>query len=87
MFDPGGKDECGAIWAPGRFVCEFIEDPTPEDARLITSAPELLAALVRASDSLKVGTTRNVATDTYRDDNELIHQIDAAIAKATGGAA
>ena len=52
--------------------------PMREDARLIAAAPDLLAALQRARNIL-------MANITELDCDGAMEQIDAAIAKATGG--
>lgn len=56
------------------------------DTRLIAAAPELLALLGEAVEELQYGNPHDIATDTYRYDNKLIHAALAAIAKATGAA-
>lgn len=56
-----------------------------EAAVLAQTAPvntALLELLSLAVDELKFGNPRDIATDKYRYDNELIHRIDAAIAQA-----
>ena len=39
------KKTCGYIKAKDSWVCVFVKDPSPENARLIAAAPELLDAL------------------------------------------
>ena len=39
---PANELDCGAIATKTSWICDFVEDPTPENARLIAAAPELL---------------------------------------------
>jgi len=82
----------GAERGPGMEPLGFVYGPTafPErseygqramaDARLIAAAPEMLAALQHIMRCIGTGTA------TIHWDSSTWHQIDAAIAKATGGA-
>jgi hypothetical protein len=62
--------------------CNSIETETPEaDARLIAAAPELLEALIGILDMAKRGVIK------HSDGGPIsIGDVEAAIAKATGGA-
>jgi hypothetical protein len=44
-FEKGSGNVCGAIISKTAFVCDFVEDPSDANARLIAAAPELLEAL------------------------------------------
>jgi len=44
-FEPNNGDDCGMIVGKTRVVCDFVDDPIPEDATLIAAAPQLLLAL------------------------------------------
>lgn len=83
-FDPGGRDECGVLWNPGGIVCEFIEDPTLDDGRLICAAPDLLAALqVLLRDVQAVDAVGQFGPELAPG----IYQAVRAVSKATGGQA
>jgi hypothetical protein len=74
----------------GNWLAEVHDDDEPEaakaDAALIAAAPELLAALSKSLASLKVIAPHNRYPDgtVIPGDSELIREINAAIAKATG---
>lgn len=40
---------CAALIAKGSFICEFIEQPSEANGRLIASAPRMSEALKRAA--------------------------------------
>ena len=42
---PAAGGLCGAITTKTGWICDFIECPSTEDARLMAAAPELLEAL------------------------------------------
>jgi hypothetical protein len=64
-----------------------IDQRRAADARLIAAAPELLAALKLATESLAGGLwDYGPGQDEHERCNEVIEQLRAAIAKAEGGA-
>ena len=84
-FTPGpwGDDGGGWIVGPnGVRVSEYAgcgthdaEWPNPADQRLAIAAPELLEVLVKC---------RRALATVWDEDEKRLHEIDAAIAKATG---
>ena len=73
-FEPADGSICGAIVAKNAFVCDFVDDPKPEDALLIAAAPDLLEAL-----ELLLGDSAIEGCDEYRKAKAY-----AAISKAKG---
>lgn len=70
--------------ANGHTICCFDEDPSPQDAALMSSAPELLEALKAATDALAGGLwDYGPGQDEHEKCNEVIESCRAAIAKAT----
>lgn len=73
---PENGSACGAITSKTGWVCDFAEDPSPADARLIAAAPDLLEALQQIVEQHGQWNNGIWAANIAR----------AAIAKATGGA-
>ena len=85
LAGPAAKNEIGQLSGFRRPICEIVdaegeepfdglEEEEEANARLIAAAPEMLAALHEA---------RDVLEDSY---GACIQAVDAAIAKAEGGA-
>jgi hypothetical protein len=74
---------CGeVIAAGGASVCSFDEEPTPDDARLIAAAPELLEALKRVMPFIDC--IAAVTREEIIEYETAMKMADAAIKKATG---
>ena len=71
------------ISSPDGFIAQVVERDTPRETeangRLIASAPELLAALEFALEAV-------IYFHNNEEDNGMLDQVRAAIAKANGGA-
>jgi hypothetical protein len=71
---------CGEIIAAdGTLLASFVDEPTTPNARLIASAPDLLAAAKRALNVLK-------AQGESIQPKNVLGALDSAIAKAEGRA-
>ena len=77
---PGNGSECGAITSKTGWVCDFFDDPSPEDARLIAAAPELLEALEEALPMLH--TSDELPMSYYKDKPGALGKALRAIEKA-----
>jgi hypothetical protein len=77
MPDDGGGP-VGCVIGKTGWVCDYLNDPKPADARLIAAAPDLLKALILAASHVHTLTTPRAKAD--------YSLIRAAIAKATKGA-
>ena len=73
---------CGSIKAKDSWVCIFVKDPNPENARLIAAAPDLLEALINALPMLHTGD--ELPMSYYADKQGVLGDALRAIAKAKG---
>ena len=80
---PENGSACGAITSKTGWVCDFAEDPSPADARLIAAAPGLLEALKNIMNY--AWCERGSSSRPHFD--HVYAYARAAIAKATGGEA
>ena len=76
----GDGNACGGISSKTGWICDFVDDPTPANARLIAAAPELLTAL---EPFVLANSSEEFVTLVVRSND--IKNARAAIAKATGG--
>jgi hypothetical protein len=74
-FLPDNGDAVGALVAKTGWVCDFLTDPSPSNARLIAAAPDLLELLIELVDIEGPQPGTSAWGEKAR----------AAIAKATGG--
>jgi hypothetical protein len=86
-FVPDCEYEVGYLFgADEKFICDFVTDPSPANARLIAAAPDLLEALKSFSDYVHVEQSSTDGAVTYSTTtiNHFAFMARAAIAKATG---
>jgi hypothetical protein len=78
-FLPPDDGNCGAITAKTGWICDFAEEPSDANARLIAAAPDLLEALKNLVN--QHNTVYGIGDMEMQSAIDFAHK---AIAKATG---
>ena len=100
-FIPPDRASCGAITAKTGWICDFAEEPSEANARLMTAAPSMLTELHKARAALKEQLEVHIQSCTNRvsglvendedrlsieSDQDMLDGIDRVIDQAEGRA-